>query len=431
MNNHWTNNIGSLVEVQSKLQEDIHLTKQDMDYFNSIIQSITYQGNTIKFNGRVKTIKHDPFNTILNEWNPANPKRAKWEAFIRQSRLGTPERFNNWCENDRYTEIFSDSAKDQLSFRRDANFNLVFSYNHATHSMDVYIRDHIENKQVRLLCNLTDANASKIIFHYLKLHKRLNSLINICSEKKVYDAILRDIAMGYHSEEIDPICISNSSEIWCNAYIPLKEYNRKGTTPAWDSFMSQFQTEKMKIEFMKWIYGILVDSDCDRRVLWIEGDSETGKTTVLNVISDYLSQFGPFLVGAIAQGNYYNNFSIASLAKARLAIYSDIKEPDFFKRRDIMNLTGGDTILIEEKFKSPEAKRLFLKIAVSSNFAPVINVNNGFETSRLLHIKIDSALAKEKKRNRLIKAEDFNKTLFNEMLRFLSNARRLYEDNKV
>lgn len=423
ISSHWADNIATVEVVESETNKfDVELDEIDIEYFTKLCHSIIYQGLQISIYGRVKTIVYNPYTTILNEYPNHSPKRKKWEKFV-TTYFKTPERFNHYCETDKYAEIFTES--NYLTFKNEPLFNLIFSSNPITNSIDVFIKESPHNKQVRLLCDLNNINAKKIIYHYLKLTLRLKCLIEINSEKKVYDAILKEVAQGYFSENINPIPLSNRTDVWCYAYIPLN-YTSTGPTPAWNAFMNQFKDDDARDEFRKWIYGIFVQNDYDRRVLWIEGDSETGKTTVLNVIEDYLKTFGNFLVGSIATQHNQNQFSLAGMDKVRYAIYADAKDPTFFSRRDIMNLTGSDTVRFEQKFKDAETKRLYVRIAVSSNFSPNINTKNTFETSRLLHIKLDSQKSAMIKKSRTMTENAYKKALFNEMPAFLANARILY-----
>lgn len=421
---HWTDNItlGQSLDPVDKYR--IELTESDIDYFRQLVRSIVYQGNTMSIFKRIKSIKYDPYNTVLNEFRMGSPRRDKWIEFIKRSQVKTPDGFNQWCQTERYVETYVEH--DKLAFKRNTQFNLIFSRNRFTNSMDVFIKEYKEWNEVSFLCDLNDTKAPKIIYHYLKLTLRLKSLVEVTSERKVYDSILREVAQGYHCEDIKPVNMSNDPDTWCYAYIPLN-YNEPGPTPAWDSFMDQFVTLEMKVEFQKWIYGVFVENDHDRRVMWIEGDTETGKTTVINIISDYLELFGDFLVGTISEGIYLNAFSMTGLDKVRFAVYADVKENDFFQRRDIKNLTGNDTIRFEQKFKDAQKKRLFVKIAVSSNFSPGVNIKNGFETSRLLHIKLDKKKSDKAKKLRTMTNAMFKKSLLSEMPKFLSKARIVYE----
>lgn len=421
---HWTETI--ILEPNSEQIDKykIILDARDIEYFQELVRSIIYQGNTMSIFKRIKAIKYDPYNTVLNEFALGNSKRDKWVEFIRRSQVKTPDGFNQWCQNERYAETYVEH--DKLAFKRNSDFNLIFSRNRTTNSMDVFIKEYPLWREVSYLCDLNSPNAKKIIYHYLKLTLRLKSLVEVTSEKKVYDSILREVAIGHHAEDINPVNMSNNPDVWCYAYIPLN-YNEPKPTPAWDNFIEQFATIEMMVKFKKWVYGLFVDSDTDRRVMWIEGDTETGKTTVLNAIADYLKIFGDFLVGTIAQENYLNGFSLSGLEKVRFAIYADAEESYFFKRRDIKNLTGNDTVRFEQKFKDAQTKRIFIKIGVSSNYPPGINPKNGFETSRLLHIKLDKKKSDKAKKVRTMSHYMFKKSLLDEMPAFLSKARLIYE----
>lgn len=431
-NNPWINN---LINAEDALpvepEPEIKLTQEDIAEFDKVTNELVTlvnpnNGKTeIKYDGgKLKRVVHTPFSTISSDRTWSNMKGKKFLTYINK-KFKTVDSFNSWCATERSVQVYDPKHEAYLTFKDDYDFNLVFTVNEFG-NMEAYARESRDYCKVSFICDMNDITAKKKLFNHLKLIIRLQKLRHIDSEAKVYAALINDISCGNFIYKFKPVNFTNQPNVWTFAYVPLY-FRERRPTPAWDDFIKQIKTKQMQIEFCKWIYGIFVDNDFDRRVLWIQGENQTGKTTVINVVSDYLERFGKNLVGTITQSTYDNPYSLAGFDKARLCIYADVYEDKFFQRRDIMNLTGQDKVNIQQKFKDSTTQKIYVRIAVTSNYPPKINTTRGHETSRLLHIILDKHKSEEVKRDRTMGDVEYRKALLYELPYFLAKSRDYYE----
>lgn len=396
------------------------LNDDDIKYFNKVISKTTLVGNRVTFLGHPRYIHHNVYATMLNEptWN--KKQKRQFTTYIMQ-KYKSIKVFNDSIKKVQEAIIYDNNGI--RFYEEDKQFNLIVSF---VDRLDpkVYALPSRECKKVEFICSLHDNKAKKLIFNYIKLNLSLDCLNGVKSEQKIYDAFIDEVSRGYHRANFSPMILSNNKNEYCFAYIPLT-YDKIGKTVAWDQFMYQIINEDMKKAFMIWIYGLFVAKDLTRTVLWLEGPSQCGKTTIVNALADYLRTFDPQLVGTLAKSE--DRFTLAALANARLVIYSDANDANFFRRKDVLNLTGNDIVYYEEKHKNAESRQLFAKIFVTSNYEPVVSAQADFETSRLLRIKIDRNKATKLKKSRTMTQAEFGQKLIKELPFFLAKCKGVYE----
>ena len=352
------------------------VTKYECDLFDGIVRTITYDGNMINIDGKILRIVSNPYNTIVRQLGVANANRFKQYV---QSKFLSIDKFNSYIINNKQVMTITD--KQILTFSDCLDFDLLFD------GFNIYrLTNQSKCNQVEHFGLLTDSGIDKKLMLHLKVNKRIWKLNYVNSPKKVYDAILNDIANGCFIDKINPEIISNSPDDYCYAYIPL-DFPNDTELDATFSFINQFNGDD-KEQLCKWIYNLFNSIDKDRRVLYIHGDAQTGKSVFCNVVADYLRTFNESLVATISNGIRFDRFSLSGIDKVRLLVYSDANDRELFKRSEILNITGGDYIEIASKFKDSLHKKVFCKIIVSSNYPPNVNPKAKHETSRLLYCKI-------------------------------------------
>jgi len=424
IDNYWLDNPTPTLESKEVSMWKQDLTDKDNVFFQQMISNITLAGDYVKYMGKTKKVRDNVYNSILNEETFSPVKKKKWTSYV-MDKFKSIDNFNKLCEEHKRIAIFRDDINKICFYKESPKFNLLVS-NDDMLNRKVYVKPNYDNKQVRLLCTLNDTDAKKKIFNYIKLSLNLECLRGVKSEIKIYEAFMEEISLGYHCDYINPVVVSNNPNTYCLSYVDLNFQNTQ-PTPAWDNFVNQFETVEMKSKFMKWIYSIFVENDFDRRVLWIEGMAQTLKTTTVNIIAGQLQSYNHNLVGALPK--IEDKFSLAGIHNARLVIYSDANDTNFFKRKDVLNLTGNDIVYYEEKNKNQEAKKLYAKIIVTSNYPPCINKKNSFETSRLLHIKINDNKAKKASKSITnIPFMEYKKMLKDELISFLAKCKQLYKE---
>ena len=389
------------------------LSFEDVAFWDKILENIVFTGDYIRYLGKVKRVVYGPYETILNDPSWKVNQRKQFTTYV-MNKFGSIDKFNEYIKRQKEAVIHYNEG---IVYYTNEKFNLIVCLNNQINPMVYILLNKNVDCTVKQLCSFNDSNAKRVIANYIRINFN-GALKGVKNESKIYDAFLEEVSRGYHRIDKIPVTFSNNPETYCLSYIDLKKYNKIGPTPAWDVFVSQFETDNMKKEFMSWVWGIFVDTDFNRTVLWLEGPSQTGKTTVANVISDHLAEYNQDMVGSLAK--HEDKFNLSSVVNARLALYSDAKDDRFFQRKDVLNLTGRDIVFYEEKFKNAESKKLYVKILVTTNHQP--NVDKDFERSRLLRIKIDSKKVPKKNMSGIT----YSNKLADELPFFLKKCKEYY-----
>lgn len=396
------------------------LTDKEYKYFDKLCDSLICYPDSLSFNGRIKALyQNNPYTTIMTEGRWTSQKKNLFEAYI-FLKYQTPDKFNDWVLKTRRQEY---AVRPKFTFLNEPRFNLVFCIADKSY-LECYIRDTMSNGQVRLY-NISQKNPSfyNEIVNYLRDIRHLKS-ISIFSDQTVIKALRHDINNGNFIYKGKIKLISNSPRDLCLAYIQLDPM-RVGNFPTWQNFINKIKTFREQKLFMAWIYGIFVENDINRQILWLEGEGYCGKSTVFNAIGEILIDYNRSLFRSIPPEQHFNSHSLEDFDKCRLAVFPNADERSFFKRVEILNMTGGDFVTINAKNKAAKTEKLYVKIAAHSNYPPEIDKNAMHETTRLLHIRIDSSkIDKDKFKNSF----EFASNLKKEFMYFLEYCQKHYKE---
>jgi hypothetical protein len=183
-----------------------------------------------------------------------------------------------------------------------------------------------------------------------------------------------------------PLGISDSPEVPCFFYFDLKKL-KKGKTPAWDGWLSQFPQQCVPI-FKAWVYSIFDPKNMGRQAVWLHDNGYTGKSSVIQAINNYLGQDA---AGSISGGSMKTNFAFEPLYGKRLVTYGDCKEPNLIRTPKIHSLLGNDFVTIDRKGLPAFTAKLHAKLIIASNIAPQIDFGANNERTRLLYIPLKEA----------------------------------------
>ncbi|MCE3267833.1 MAG: hypothetical protein K0R49_85, partial [Burkholderiales bacterium] len=119
------------------------------------------------------------------------------------------------------------------------------------------------------------------------------------------------------------------------------------------------------------------------------------------------------------------------LDKARLSIISDTKERALLSRPEILQITGNDYVHVQGKFKQAKTIKIFNKVMAVSNVSPFVSISKSHETSRMLYLRLDTELCKQRfnywyKSNGTEGNNDWKSQLHKEFNNFLANCADFY-----
>ncbi|MFN8770893.1 MAG: hypothetical protein ACK5WP_08530 [Neisseriaceae bacterium] len=340
---------------------------------------------------------------------------------------------------DKYNEQLITAGRDKLT-------GYDFVVVSKEHGLDIYVKTNANtrvNKSVNTRVNMNVVtNELKYLTSTVEerhLQKLYNYMLYVANNQniahmpeKVAKKYLQDLirSKSFHINVANIVSISNSTHEYCFSYIPLeqiRQLNKNNPTEAWDNFLLQFNLEVERELFMAFVYSIFKADNFGRQILWLQGVGLSGKSTVVNVIADELKRYGEHLVRTIAGRFNFDKYGFDGLDQARLSIVSDTKERALLSRPEILQITGNDYVHVQGKFKQAKPIKVFNKVIAVSNVSPFVSINKLHETSRMLYLRLDTELCKQRFNLWYEKLNNnWKEQLHSEFNSFLSNCAEYY-----
>lgn len=167
--------------------------------------------------------------------------------------------------------------------------------------------------------------------------------------------------------------------------------NKKGAFPQ-DWFWFEEQMDGFLVDvFRAYIYSLFVAKNTGRQLLVLLGEGETGKSMIINAISQMFQKADTNLVQAIDLSQSKNPHFSSGLLKARLLLLNDSNNPQIHTYNIVKNITGGDIIPVNIKNGPQFSTKLNSKILATTNVKLNINLNSKEEVSRLILINLEKS----------------------------------------
>ncbi len=383
-----------------------------MSLYNQI-QSIYQIGNMLVHNGR---------NILLD----GKTAYEVLQAYLTERELELlNQHISDYFAGDvpEYNKHLLTTGQDKLS---GYNFAIVAK----EHGLDIYVKTNQNTNELKYLTSTIEERHLHKLYNYM-LYVTNNQNIAHMPEK-IAKKHLQDLirSKSFHINVPNIVAISNSTYEYCFSYIPLeqiRELNKNNQTPAWDNFLLQFNLEMERELFMAFVYSIFKADNFGRQILWLQGAGLSGKSTVVNVIADELKRYGEHLVRTIAGKFSFDKYGFDGLDQARLSIVSDTKERALLSRPEILQITGNDYIHMQGKFKQAKTIKIFNKVIAVSNVSPFVSINKLHETSRMLYLRLDTELCKQRFNHWYKNGKgDWKSQLHQEFDKFLANCADYY-----
>ena len=189
----------------------------------------------------------------------------------------------------------------------------------------------------------------------------------------------------------EPDTISNDRSRWAFWY--FGEEHLAGAakeTPAWEGWLRKMTTVNAQRVFRAWIFSVFLAKNRGRQMLWIEGPGGDGKGSVANALMRFMGDRGS---GAMSSHMLEGEFGAASAYGKRLLVHPDNKNPRLLSSALIHQITGGDRILVNQKFQTAFTARMDAKLFIAANCPPDADTYNMHEKSRLIYIRLDPLAA--------------------------------------
>ena len=236
----------------------------------------------------------------------------------------------------------------------------------------------------------------------------------------------------------DPPTLTNDPTEPALAYIDLEkleeEYGDRGGSPLWDEFLlRRLHNEAYVSIFKAWVYSVAVGKNRGRQELWLYGNGGSGKTTLANAFTTgFTALAGKDICVAAHKGTGSGDFNDEILNK-HLLIYSDAKNLKGGMSEFKHNITGGDFMSINAKYKKRVSQRVYLKCLTCSNELPKVDLTDRSQVSRYIILPFSLSDAEMAQYGLSTKSGGmkgdayFEAQMEAEFLPFLASCKRHYE----
>lgn len=188
---------------------------------------------------------------------------------------------------------------------------------------------------------------------------------------------------------------------------------RAGTYPAWEEFLGRLSDRDA---FMAFVWSCFEMKSRSRQFVWLRGDGQDGKSTVVSVLTDLFGNAGHALNDAVVRGG--ERFVLKPMRGKRFLGYADCKNTKFGMTGMIRNITSGDYVPLEGKGADQVMGRLRVKLMVASNPKPEMT-NQRSDQSRFIYIEVGAS--------QNINDPTWESRITRELPAFLWACRELYE----
>lgn len=157
-----------------------------------------------------------------------------------------------------------------------------------------------------------------------------------------------------------------------------------GETPNLDKLFSRMSHP---LQVMAWIGRLFNEDDCKgRQLLWGVSKGHAGQSTLWNAVASVISP----ITSALQEAYNNNQFTSAKHTDKRLAMMGDCKNRMMHTTRLVKNLTGGDTVDVENKHEKSYTEAVWCRVLIHANVYPEVDLSDKSQTTRMLVYELDS-----------------------------------------
>ncbi|MDO8508196.1 MAG: phage/plasmid primase, P4 family [Nanoarchaeota archaeon] len=192
-------------------------------------------------------------------------------------------------------------------------------------------------------------------------------------------------------EPLDKICLKNGilniNTLEVSAFTPdiiflnkiTPAFNKEADCPKFKKFLDEvlikrenwknLNTDKTDLLTMQEFYGYLLYKKVEfNRAVMLYGEGENGKSTKINVVKKFLGEKN--VSNVPIQKLETNNFAVASLHGKLANLHSDLPKTALRETSRFKQITGGDSIDAEKKFRDNFSFLPYAKMMFAANTLP-------------------------------------------------------------
>lgn len=229
-------------------------------------------------------------------------------------------------------------------------------------------------------------------------------------EAEYYDETCNFLAFQDQLLDLDVLLLPNAISVkkrptsnWFSPVVMDYNYDPDADCPLFYSFLDKILPNKVSQEVMQEWFGYCLTSDTRFRVMMILfGESSTGKSTLSNILEAVVGQENR---SAVPLECFWNRFSPQEMVGKLVNFCGDAGKIDRLAEGVLKRFTGGDTILVDRKYKQPISVRMTAKLIVATNNFPKVQDTSEAMWTRFIVVPMDVVISEGEMDRTLLDSE--------------------------
>lgn len=213
-------------------------------------------------------------------------------------------------------------------------------------------------------------------------------------ETEYYDTTCNYLAFQDQIVDLDVLLITdakqprkNPSPNWFSPVVMSYNYEPEADCPLFKVFLDRVLPDKVSQEVMQEWFGYCLTTDISFRAMMIlYGESGTGKSTLSNILEAVIGKENR---SAVPLECFWNRFSPQEMVGKLVNFCGDSGKIDRLAEGVLKRFTGGDTILVDRKYKQPVSLKMTAKIVVATNNFPQVQDTSEAMWTRFIVVPMD------------------------------------------
>ncbi len=157
---------------------------------------------------------------------------------------------------------------------------------------------------------------------------------------------------------------------WFSSVVMGYNYDPLAMCPLFHDFLNKVIPDKVTQDVLQEWFGYCLTMDTSfRAMLILYGEARTGKSTLSNILE---AMIGSENRSAVPLECFWNRFAPQEMVGKLVNFCGDSNKIDRLAEGVIKRFTGGDSILVDRKYKQPVTLKMIAKIIVATNIFPQV-----------------------------------------------------------
>ncbi len=178
---------------------------------------------------------------------------------------------------------------------------------------------------------------------------------------------------------------------WFSPVVMSYSYDPEAGCPLFLEFLNKVLPNQMSQAVMQEWFGYCLTNDTSfRSMMILFGESSTGKSTLSNILEAVVGQENR---SAVPLECFWNRFSPQEMVGKLVNFCGDAGKIDRLAEGVLKRFTGGDTILVDRKYKQPISVRMTAKLVVATNNFPKVQDTSEALWTRFIVVPMDVVIS--------------------------------------